>query len=274
MCGGRRSDHSYACHWTRARLFSRSEASVEEHSWARQDSRDVTRCCCAIYGAGRVWRVAACGVPARSGLPRHGLSSGWLPCVPSRPCRSRASRRARVSSRAGRGRLALRRLPLVLLVAGLGAYALTQLLEAVFRPSRANSAAARWRQRAVSLWGCLLYSAFCLTTARLLVRSPPKQTAQSEQRQDIDVTATVLRTGWGRLLLILVGLLVVAGAVEMGRRSVLLDFRERFTAEHMSRALAMLTRAVGGLAASRAPSCWRWSGSSSSRQRCCPVQSR
>lgn len=137
------------------------------------------------------------------------------------------------------------RIPLVLLVAGLAAYALTQLLEAVFRPSRAESATGRWRQRAVSSWGCLLYSAFCLSTARLLLETPPRQTAQSEQRQDIDVTATVLRTGWGQLLLILAGLLIMAAAVEMGRRSVWLDFRERFTAEHMSRPLAMVTRAVG-----------------------------
>ena len=137
------------------------------------------------------------------------------------------------------------RIPLVVLVAGLAAYALTQLLEAVFRPSRAESATGRWRQRAVSSWGCLLYSAFCLSTARLLLETPPRQTAQSEQRQDIDVTATVLRTGWGQLLLILVGLLIMAAAVEMGRRSVWLDFRERFTAQHMSRPLAMVTRAVG-----------------------------
>jgi hypothetical protein len=119
-------------------------------------------------------------------------------------------------------------IPLVLLVAGLAAYALTQLLEAVFRPSRAGSATGRWRQRAVSSWGCLLYSAFCLSTARLLLETPPRQSAQSEQRQDVDVTATVLRTGWGQLLLILVGLLIMAAAVEMGRRSVWLDFRERF----------------------------------------------
>jgi Domain of Unknown Function (DUF1206) len=45
------------------------------------------------------------------------------------------------------------RLPLVLLVAGLAAYALTQLLEAVFRPARADGPAGRWRQRAVSSWG-------------------------------------------------------------------------------------------------------------------------
>jgi len=47
------------------------------------------------------------------------------------------------------------------------------------------------------------------------------------------------------MLLVLVGVLVVAAGVEAGRRSVRLDFRERFTVEHMSRALAVLTRALG-----------------------------
>jgi hypothetical protein len=105
----------------------------------------------------------------------------------------------------------------------------------------------KWRQRAVSSWGCLLYSAFCLTTARLVVQTQPAQTAQSEQRQDTGVTADLLRTGWGRLLLILVGVIVVVAGVEMGRRSVRLDFRERFTAEHMPRALAIVTRALGAV---------------------------
>ena len=45
------------------------------------------------------------------------------------------------------------RVTLVLLVAGLAAYALTQLIEAVFRPSRATGAMGAWRQRAVSSWG-------------------------------------------------------------------------------------------------------------------------
>ncbi len=137
------------------------------------------------------------------------------------------------------------RVPLVLLVAGLGAYALTQLIEAVFRPAHATSTIGRWRQRAVSSWGFLLYLAFCLSTAQLLV-TPAKQTARSEQLQDTDVTADLLRTGWGRLLLTLVGVIVVAAGVEVGRRSVRLDFRERFTAAHMSRPLALLTRALGG----------------------------
>src|ERR1022692_148676 len=173
------------CWWRRA--------SVEERRWAERERRNVTGCCCGSHDAGRVGCVAACGVPAGAGLPRHGLPAGRLPCLPSRARRPRAGR-----------------VPLVLLIAGLGAYALTQLIEAVFRPSHATGTMGRWRQRAVSSWGCLLYLAFCLSTARLLARTPPKQTAQSEQRQDTDVTALLLRTGWGRVLLILVGVLVLA----------------------------------------------------------------
>jgi hypothetical protein len=137
------------------------------------------------------------------------------------------------------------RVPLVLLVAGLAAYAFTQLLEAVFRPARATGTMGSWRQRAVSSWGFVLYSFFCLSTARLLVETPPQQTAQSEQRQDTGMTADLLRAGWGKALLLLVGILVVAGGLEAGRRAVRLNFRERFTDEHMSRALAMVTRALG-----------------------------
>ena len=88
---------------------------------------------------------------------------------------------------------------------------------------------------------------FCLSTARLLAATRPKGTAGSEHRQDTDLTAALLQTGWGRLLLALVGVVAVAAGVEVGRRSVRLDFRERFTAAHMSRALATLTRALGGV---------------------------
>jgi Domain of Unknown Function (DUF1206) len=139
------------------------------------------------------------------------------------------------------------RATLVLLVAGLAAYALTQLIEAVFRPSRAIGVMGAWRQRAVSSWGCVLSLVFCLSTARLLAGTPPAQTAASQQRQVTDVTAVLLRTGWGRALLILAGVLAVAGGVEIGRRSVRLDFRERFTAERVPRPLALLTRALGGV---------------------------
>ena len=137
------------------------------------------------------------------------------------------------------------RVLLVLLVAGLAAYALTQLVEAVFRPAHATGTMGGRRQRAVSSWGFLVYSVFCVSTARLLAETPPKQTAQSEQRQDTGMTVALLRSGWGRVLIVLVGILVVAGGLEAARRAVRLNFRERFTVEHMSRALAIITRALG-----------------------------
>jgi hypothetical protein len=137
------------------------------------------------------------------------------------------------------------RVPLVLLVAGLAAYALTQLVEAVFRPAHATGRMGAWRQRAVSTWGFVLYSVFCLSTAWLLAETPREQTAQSEQRQDTGMTAELLRTGWGKALLVLAGILVVAGGLEAARRAVRLNFRERFTAGPMPRALAVITRALG-----------------------------
>jgi hypothetical protein len=103
----------------------------------------------------------------------------------------------------------------------------------------------RWRQRAVSSWGFALYSVFCLSTARLLVQTRAKQTAQSEQRQDTGLAADLLRTGWGRALLVLAGILVVTAGLEAARRAVRLNFRERFTPGHMSRMLAVATRSLG-----------------------------
>ncbi len=98
------------------------------------------------------------------------------------------------------------RVPLMLLVAGLAAYALTQLVEAVFRPAHAAGTMGRWRQRAVSSWGFVLYSVFCLSTARLLAETPPEQTAQSEQRQDAGI-------GGGDVHLAVVGTVPRAGRV-------------------------------------------------------------
>jgi hypothetical protein len=64
---------------------------------------------------------------------------------------------------------------------------------------------------------------------------------------DTDVTAALLRTAWGRLLLVLVGVVAVAAEVQVGRRPARLNFRERFTAAHMSRTLATIARALGAL---------------------------
>jgi hypothetical protein len=135
---------------------------------------------------------------------------------------------------------------LVLLAAGFAGYALTQLVEAIFRPRHAGNTINRWRQRMVSTWGCLLYSAFCVSTIALLVAiRRPARTAQSEQRQGTALTTDLLRTGLGRLLLLSAGILVVLAGAELGRRSVRLTFQERFTTQVRPRLLGTAARALG-----------------------------
>jgi Domain of Unknown Function (DUF1206) len=150
--------------------------------------------------------VAARGVPARLGLPRPVyLLVGYLALRLALAAHGRAGSPASAAGAVQEATVAHAwgRVSVALLVAGLSAYAFIQLLEAVFRPSHARSTFGRWRQRAVSSWGCLLYSVFCLSTARLVVGARPKQTARSEQWQDTGLTAALLRTGGGRLLLFL-----------------------------------------------------------------------
>ena len=135
---------------------------------------------------------------------------------------------------------------LVLLAAGFAGYALTQLVEAIFRPRYAGSTIHRWRQRVVSTWGCLLYAAFCASTISLLVAvRRPAATSQSEQREGTALTEFVLRTGPGRLLLLLVGSVVVLAGAELGRRSVRLTFQERFITALRPRLLGTAVRALG-----------------------------
>jgi Domain of Unknown Function (DUF1206) len=143
-------------------------------------------------------------------------------------------------------RHSLGQVPLLLLAGGFACYALTQLLEAIFRPPHASSAIHRWRQRVASTWGCLLYSAFCASTVSLLVAiRRPAGTAESEQRQDVAITAFLLRTGSGRLGLLLAGILVVVVGFELGRRSVRLTFQERFTTQLRPRLFGTVARALG-----------------------------
>lgn len=74
---------------------------------------------------------------------------------------------------------------------------------------------------AVSSWGCLLYSFFCVSTAQLLVAPRPQETAQSEHRPDTDLTArSCERDGAGCCYWFLIGDLVVAAGVEVAGRSV------------------------------------------------------
>ena len=143
-------------------LVSGGERSGGRSPEAGRDSRNVPGCGGSFYGAGRVGDLAAAGIAAWPGLPRHRVPPGRLPRFAPGARHARAGGRAgeQRRSRAGSCRPSWGRVPLVLLVAGLAAYALTQLVEAVFRSARATGAIGRWRQRAMSSWGFLVYSAF------------------------------------------------------------------------------------------------------------------
>ena len=236
------------CRRPRPRILSSRGESVEEHPWAGRDRRKLAARCCTVDGAGRVRCVAARGVPARpccAAARSTCWSATWRCALRWR----RTGAPARPRAAPGRCRRPM--------YGGVSRWSCSWPGSARTRSpssSRPCSGLAhaigtmgRWRQRAVSSWGCLLYAAFCLSTARLAVQAQPAQTAQSEQRQDIGVTAELLRTGWGRAVLILAGVLAVVAGVETGRRSVRLDFRERFTTEAMPRALAIFTRALGAV---------------------------
>ena len=119
-------------------------------------------------------------------------------------------------------------LPLVLLAVGLAGYALSQLVEAVFRARENDGPAGRWSQRLISAWGAVLYGAFTVTTVSLLLGTRRPVSPGSSRSQDTALTARLLKAPLGRPLLVLVGVVLVAAAVEMARRAVQLNFRERF----------------------------------------------
>ncbi|HSP38811.1 MAG TPA: DUF1206 domain-containing protein [Frankiaceae bacterium] len=135
---------------------------------------------------------------------------------------------------------------LAVLSVGLAAYAVTQLVEAVFRPLHADGKLGRWQQRVVSSWGCLLYLVFCVSTvSQVLATRPDALTATSEHRDEIARATDLLRTVPGRLLLIVIGLVAAGVGVELVRRSLRLNFRERFFSKQMQPRLALLTNALG-----------------------------
>jgi len=183
-----------ALHFPGGRAYCLAEASPLKNIHGPGGTAGISLHAAALSmarGVSGVWLRAVC----RLGLLCRGtvyLLVGYLALASHGRAGAPASSAGAVQAAGAWGRV-----PLVLLVAGLGAYALTQLIEAVFRPAHATGTMGAWRQRAVSPWGCLLYAAFCLSTARLAVQAQPAQTAQSEQRQDTGVTAELLRNRMG-----------------------------------------------------------------------------
>lgn len=142
------------------------------------------------------------------------------------------------------------RVVLALLAVGLAGYALSQLVEALFRGRETDSSPARWSQRLISMWGVVLYGAFTLSPVSLLVDARRAASPRSQQAQDTALTARLLTVPLGRALVVLAGVVLVVAGVEMARRAVKLDFRERFHNAEVPRPVARAAHVFGSFG------CW------------------
>jgi hypothetical protein len=142
------------------------------------------------------------------------------------------------------------RITLALLAMGLAGYAISQLVEAIFRAREKDGSAGRWSQRLISGWGALLYGGFAWSTVSLLLGSRRPKTPRSSSTQDAALTARLLRLPLGRPLVVLIGVLLVGAGVEMGRRALRLNFRERFDEAELPRPVAAAAHVLGSFG------CW------------------
>lgn len=122
---------------------------------------------------------------------------------------------------------------LVLLAVGLLLYALFSLVDALLHHDREAPAARRWGDRALSLWGVLVYGAFsvfCFATAA----SPPRgRTAPKSHRQDTQWSARVLGWPGGQFWLAALGFVLLAIAAFLLSRTARRSFRERLPQDDM-----------------------------------------
>lgn len=146
--------------------------------------------------------------------------------------------------------LPLGRVTLWLLAVGLAGYALSQLVEALFRGREKDTFAGRWSQRLVSGWGVVIYGAFTVSTVSLLAGARRPASPASSAHQDTALTARLLRAPVGRPLVAGIGLVLLVTGLEMARRALQLNFRERFDEAQMSRPALRIARALGSFG------CW------------------
>lgn len=142
------------------------------------------------------------------------------------------------------------RVTLWFLAVGLTGYAISQLVEVLYRGREKESFAGRWSQRLVSAWGVLIYAAFTVSTVSLLLGDRRPASQASSAHQDTALTARLLRTPPGRPLLALVGVALLLTSLEMARRAVQLNFRERFDEATLPRLVGRSARVLGSFG------CW------------------
>jgi Domain of Unknown Function (DUF1206) len=144
------------------------------------------------------------------------------------------------------------RVALALLALGFLGYALLGLVQAGFRHQDIDNPAERRGKRLFFAGVALLYAAFFLYTASLLLQPGSGQQSTSGSRaQETELTARVLSWPYGRLLVGGVGAVLVIAGLGFGYQAVSTNFQERLKRERMGPAIwwsAIVLGAVGSWA--------------------------
>jgi Domain of Unknown Function (DUF1206) len=138
------------------------------------------------------------------------------------------------------------RVALGLLAVGFLGYALLALVQAGFRHQNIENPAERWAKRLFFAGVALLYAAFFIYMASLLVRPGSGQrSASGSHAQETELTARVLSWPFGRLLVGSVGAVLVIAGLGFGYQAVTTNFQERLKRERMRPAIWRAATALG-----------------------------
>jgi hypothetical protein len=126
------------------------------------------------------------------------------------------------------------RVALALLAFGFLGYALLGLVQAGFRHQDVENPAERWAKRLFFAGLALLYAAFFIYTASLLLRPRSgQQSASGSRAQETELTAQVLSWPYGQLLVGGVGVVLLIAGVGFGYQAVSTNFQDRLKRDRM-----------------------------------------
>lgn len=134
------------------------------------------------------------------------------------------------------------RVALVVLAVGAAAYAVLMLADGTLAHREERSPMPKWGNRALSLFGMVLYAMLAAQALHVLVGARPRG-----NRQQRAFTAQLLHLPYGRALVIAVAVGLVAVAVGLVRRALLRTYLQQLRVEAMSPRSYRVAAVLGGV---------------------------
>jgi uncharacterized membrane protein len=194
-------------------------------------------------------RVARAGLLARAVIyllvgylaGRLALGSAGAPTATSRPASGEGALETLAAHPGGR-------IVLGLLAVGFLGYALLAAVQATFRHQDIQRSSERRAKRLFFAGVAIVYLAFAIYTASLVVRPQSGQaSAAGAHRQETELTARVLGWPFGQLLVGTVGAVLVASGVGFGYQAVTTNFQDRLKQQQMRPAVWRAATVLGAV---------------------------